>query len=410
MGFFRWHPAGLVTLALVAVACSGDRPALQQKPDCSTTFRLSVDGRASDSASVAALGRKVALVWRASADSQSDVYISVSTDGGERFGEPVRVNDVAGDVRGSGEQAPRVVISNAIHVVWPSRRDGHAVIRYATSQDDGRSFSPAVSIAGETLSGARGWPSIALMFDGAVHAVWLDGRHAMPRKGPHVHGQKSPGDPSPRQDIVHASLDVSAKPLENSIAADVCFCCKTAVVTTGETVLAAWRHIYPGSLRDIAFAVSKDRGRTFGAPIRVSEDGWRLDACPDDGPALAADAHGGVHIVWPTLVPGETPRKGIFYATLSGAAFTPRKRLDAGDADVAHPHIAADDHGNAAVVWDELVNGTRRVVLRRLSHVFEGPGVNYPVVAAADGHWIMAWTGQQADGRSVIEGLRIASK
>jgi hypothetical protein len=256
------------------------------------------------------------------------------------------------------------------------------------------------------------------MFDGAVHAVWLDGRHAIPRppgsNAPHVHGQRSPGEPSPRQDIVHASLDASAKPHENSIAADVCFCCKTAVVATGETVLAAWRHIYPGNLRDIAFAISKDRGRTFGAPIRVSEDGWRLDACPDDGPALAADAHGGVHIVWPTLVPGDTPRKGIFYSTLSGQAFAPRQRLDSADADVAHPQIAVDDHGNAAVVWDELSRGTRWVVLRRVEQgkpgpvrLFEGRGVNYPVIAAGEGHWVMAWTAQQPDGRSVIEGRLI---
>ena len=66
----------------------------------------------------------------------SDIYFSVSTDGGATFGAPVRVNDIEGDARASGEQAARVAVGagNAIHVAWPARRDGISVIRYAGIQ------------------------------------------------------------------------------------------------------------------------------------------------------------------------------------------------------------------------------------------------------------------------------------
>jgi len=381
---------------------------------------LSVAGRSNAAASVAAFGQTVAAVWTASTDDTPDIYLSVSTDEGATFGAPVRVNDIDGDGRASGEQAARVVVGagNAIHVAWPARRDGRSVIRYAGSKDGGRTFSRAVTIAGATQTGARGWHSLALGYDGGVHVVWLDGRNAAPMA--HEHG-KQPSKSAhaaggPRQDIFHAAWKGDSERSEHSIASNVCFCCKTAIVTAGDRVYAAWRHIYPGSLRDIAVARSTDNGATFGAPIRVSEDGWKIDACPDDGPAMAADGHAGIHVVWPTLVEGSTPRKGIFYSTLSGDAFAPRLRLDSGESDPAHPQIAADHHTNTAVVWDERAGDSRRVVFRRVSdgaaeapQIFNGDGVSYPVVAAGEQSWIVLWSVQSADGRSVIVGRRIPS-
>ena len=369
---------------------------------------------------MAGFGQTVAAVWTASADNTSDIYMSVSSDRGATFGVPVRVNDIEGDARASGEQAARVVVGfgNVIHVAWPAKRDEHSVIRYASSKDGGRTFSPAVTVAGATLTGARGWQSLVLGYDGGVHVAWLDGRNAAPMT--HEHGKKTSmaahAGGGPRQDIFHASWKGDGERSEHVVQPNVCFCCKTAVATSGEQVFVAWRHIYPGSLRDIAVARSTDNGATFAGPIRVSEDGWKIDACPDDGPSMVADGHGGIHIAWPTLIAGDTPRKGIFYSTLTGEVFAPRIRLDADDADPAHPQMASDEHTNTAVVWDERVGGTRRVVFRAVSggvaqppQAFAGDGVSYPVVAGVEGHWIVLWTAQSADGRSVIEGRRIPS-
>ena len=413
----RW----LVLLTAMASACGGERT---PTPPAATVARgesritLSVTGRSNGAASVAAFGQTVAAVWTASTNDTSDVFISVSTDGGVTFSAPARVNDIEGDARASGEQAARVMVGyrNAVHVVWPAKHDGRTVIRYAGSKDGGRTFAPAVTVAGASLTGARGWHAATLGYDGGVQVVWLDGRNAAPMA--HDHGKvaskpvRTPG--GPRQDIFHASWKGDSRPAEHLIQANVCFCCKTAVVASGEKVYAAWRHIYPGSLRDIAVARSTDNGATFGPPIRVSEDGWKIDACPDDGPAMAADGHDGIHIAWPTLVAGNTPRKGIFYSTLKGDSFAPRVRLDAGDADPAHPQIAADHHTNTAVVWDERTSERRRIVFRpvtdgavELPRFFDGDGVSYPVVAAGEGYWIVLWSAQDASGGSVIEGRRI---
>jgi len=426
-------------LAVALLACAGcraDHPAASAAPDSQrSSFRLAVQDRSNAAASVAAYGQRIAVAWTASSESKSDIYLSVSTDNGATFGAPVRVNDVEGDARASGEQPARVVMDKTIHVVWPTRQDSRTVLRYASSTDDGRTFSKAATVAGDGLSGARGWHAATLGYDHAVHIVWLDGRNAAPHQPGHVHGPSTSlragtAKPSsgpreaPRQDVFHASWKLTetgiGQRVENSVAANVCFCCKTAAATAGENVYVAWRHIYEGSIRDIAVSRSTDNGATFGAPIRVSEDGWKLDACPDDGPSMAADSHGGIHIAWPTLVVGTTPRKGIFYASLSSVtslsgdvAFTPRLRLDSGEAAAAHPQLASDDHGNVAVVWDEQVGGGRRIVVRRVSEgkarapeTFDGEGASYPVVAAADGYWIVFWSAESA-GKSVIEGRRL---
>jgi hypothetical protein len=140
--------------------------------------------------------------------------------------------------------------------------------------------------------------------------------------------------------------------------------------------------VYPGNLRDIAFSVSRDGGRSFAAPLRVSEDQWALEGCPDDGPAMAVDAQHHIHIVWPTLVndaPADRahapePAMALFYAmSADGRRFTPRQRIPT-DGMPHHPRFA-------------------RVVLAERAV--------YPVVAATSDGTVVAWTSAAAGG-SVI--------
>jgi hypothetical protein len=416
-------------LMVIAAACGGERSAAPAAPRASGAhpIELAVSGRSNSAPAVAGWGRMAAVVWTASTGTMSDIYASVSRDSGATFGAPIRVNDVEGDARASGEQPPRVVIGlgDVIHVVWPSRQGGESVIRYAASRDGGASFSSAVTVAGDKVSGPRGWQSVTLGHDGSVHVVWLDGRNAGSRGRGRSHASHHGGqhakakgtvDADPRQDVFHVTWKDAGVRSERLVASNVCFCCKTAVATSGDRVYAAWRHIYPGSIRDIAVARSTDNGRTFDAPTRLSDDGWHIAGCPDDGPSMTADAHGGIHVAWPTLVPGDTPRKGIFYSfRAEGSDFTPRLRLDSGESAPAHPQIGSDDHGNSAIVWDELAGAERRIVLRRVTNgvpeppeVFDGKGANYPAVAPAEGHWVLVWSAQDATGRPVIEGRRLA--
>ena len=41
------------------------------------------------------------------------------------------------------------------------------------------------------------------------------------------------------------------------VTGGVCYCCKTAIAAgPADTLYLAWRHVYPGNMRDMAFTVS----------------------------------------------------------------------------------------------------------------------------------------------------------
>jgi hypothetical protein len=143
-----------------------------------------------------------------------------------------------------------------------------------------------------------------------------------------------------------------------------------------------------------------------GRMIRVSQDRWQLQACPDDGPGLAASGSGTIHVVWPTLAekatPDASPEKAIYHArTTDGRTFTPRRRLDRPGSGAAHPVVAALPSGPGAVaLWDEVADGARRVVAQPIREPAEphvlGAGT-YPAVAALGDGFVAAWTAGSGD-------------
>src|SRR4029453_19488282 len=89
-----------------------------------------------------------------------------------------------------------------------------------------------------------------------------------------------------------------------------------------------WGTLSPGGVRNTAIARPAGAGRTFGAPVRVSADDWKIDACPDDGPAMAIDGGGAIYVAWPTLLQGASPHMAIFetVSRAGGAPFAPGTR------------------------------------------------------------------------------------
>ena len=272
-----------------------------------TAIEIGVTGRANANASIASSGSFVGVAWAArTKDGVTDVYVATSRDGGRAFGAPVRVNQVPGDASVSGEQPPRIVLSArgsttpAVVVLWTAKSASGTRLVSARSNDGGKSFGPAASVPGSDASGNRGWESAAVTPQGDVVAVWLDHREVPARTpgaatgGAHQHGatsQRPAAEGVARaqlSQIFFARLNEPAS--ARAIAPGVCYCCKTSVATgAAGTVVAAWRHVYPGNIRDIALATSSDGGRTFASPVRVSEDNWVLDGCPENGPAVAID-------------------------------------------------------------------------------------------------------------------------
>jgi len=427
------HLLRALVFAAIAAIVAGRMSPVSDAAPLADTVTLRVDGRANATPWVAASGAFVAVAWGASADGKTDVFLAVSRDGGRLFGAPIRVNADAGQARLGGELPPRVALAARagrepdIVVLWTAR-GATTSITMARSADAGRTFSTPIALQAADAAGDRGWPALALDATGAAHAVWLDHRGLAAGKATTAHEHRDAGEHdgvamAQKSGLYYAALGARVSQ-ERELTAGVCYCCKTALtVGLDGTLYAAWRHVYPSNLRDIAFTLSRDGGRTFTAPTRVSEDRWQLNGCPDDGPAMAVDRSGTVHVIWPTVLPGPEPQGALFYAsTRDGRTFTPRMRVPTlGSPKPSHPQIALDASGDIVVAWDEVINGIRTAVARRARRAegnrvafsdairlaLEGPAT-YPVLASAADGFVVAWT-SGAPAASVIQVRRLPS-
>lgn len=421
----------LITLLAVASLGAANGPRAQ----------IGVTSRANANPSIAALGSFAVLTWSAAtSDGVMDIYASTSRDGGRTFGAPVRVNRTAGDASVGGEQPPRVTLvpransEPSIVVVWTAKETAGTRLISSRSQDGGKTFLAPTAVSGSESSGNRGWESIATARDGSVVAIWLDHRDLPSRAGrgapmTHAEHQHDAAKTTSSDGVARAQLSklyfgrLSDPASARALTGGVCYCCKTSVVTGANgAIYAAWRHVYAGNMRDIAFTMSADGGRTFTEPLRISEDQWAIDGCPENGPAIAVDANQRVHVVWPTLVPGPTPTSeptlGLFYATSrDGRQFTARQRIQTVGVP-RHPQIAIGPRNEVVVVWDEQSRGTRQVALGRgiaqadgtvrfARQVIDGGAAGvYPVAATSADSVLVAWTSGPS-GQTVLKAERL---
>lgn len=390
---------------------------------------VAVEGKSNQSVTAAAAGQFVALAFAASDARGTDVFLAVSHDGGATFAMPVRVNATPGDARVGGEQPPRVALLTKPHglpdvaVVWTARGTrgtrGTRLLA-ARSTDGGRSFGASTDVPGSDGAGNRGWESVTVTREGRLLTMWLDHRETAPSKEAMQAMAEMKHDPTAQAQLSKLYVSALNDKTPRVVTAGVCYCCKTSLATGPDgSVYGVWRHVYPGSQRDIALTVSRDDGRTFSRPARVSEDHWQFDGCPDNGPALAVDRARRVHVAWPTPPDGKTGTPlALFYAmTRDGRTFTPRVRVPA-KGPAHHVQMAVMADGVLLLVWDEVAAGGRKIHVARatpndagkvsfdeLPAVDVGNG-NYPAVAATASGAVVAWTKTGGKG-SVIAVARV---
>jgi hypothetical protein len=410
----------LIPAAAIAIAATKIIPV-------KSTQELAIPQHENAFASIAGREGLVAVAWGATApDTGTDIYVAVSKDNGRTFGAPVRASDAHSSANLSGEQPPSLTLvpnpsgDPSIVLVWPGKTSSGTRLFWSSSRDTGRSFSVPALVPGSDGPGNRGWQAVATGPDGRVMAIWLDHRDLAMGTGM----SSSPGDAAAHQHGTHppetdgaARAQLSKLMFAHLEAADdvtavtggVCYCCKTAL-TAGPNgaVYAAWRHVYPGNVRDIAVVVSRDGGLSFSAPTRVSEDAWVLDGCPENGPAMTADARQRIHVIWPTLLPnagadGE-PSLAMFYArSENGSGFTPRQRIPT-EGVPRHVQTIAGPGDSIWAVWDEGVDGVRRIALGQGSADSAGQmtwrrrilsstaTATYPVLASVQDGVVAAWS------------------
>jgi hypothetical protein len=240
---------------------------------------------------------------------------------------------------------------------------------------------------------------------GGLGLVWLDGRAMVAESEGASHPEGTAGAMSVR----FASYDSHWKQSEEVVVDDrVCECCPTTAAVTADGVVVAFRNRTHEEVRDIH--VARSDGHTWSASRPVHADGWRIPACPVNGPALAARER-VVAVAWFSARDDE----GHAYVAFSedaGRSFGAPVRLDDASA-LGRVDIVLLEDGSAAASWMEFGDGRAAFEVRRIERsgrrseavtvasVDGRRASGYPRLARHHDELLFAWT-ESANGRSRV--------
>ena len=145
------------------------------------------------------------------------------------------------------------------------------------------------------------------------------------------------------------------------VDARVCDCCPTTAVRTSTGVVAAYRDRSEGEMRDISVArLVQGRWQSGGF---VHADGWRIEGCPVNGPALAS-AGDLVALAWFTAA-NDVGRVSLAFSRDGGASFGAPIQIDDGR-PLGRVDVEMLPDGSAVVLWLERRDGGGAVQARRV--------------------------------------------
>jgi hypothetical protein len=142
----------------------------------------------------------------------------------------------------------------------------------------------------------------------------------------------------------------------------VCDCCQTDAAVADGAMVLVYRDRSETEVRDIS--VVRYVGGRWSEPLLLAADGWEINGCPVNGPAIAA-AGRNVAVAWFTAASEKSLVK-MALSSDSGATFAAPIVIDdqrpLGRVDVV---MLAD--GSALVSWLQQVEGSARLQARRIA-------------------------------------------
>ncbi len=230
------------------------------------------------------------------------IYLATSTDKGQTFTSPTAVNRTPEAIYDDGENRPKIIVSekNEIFVSWTHKTPGRysGDVRFARSLDGGQSFDKPITVNSDRALISHRFDAMSIDSQGRLYLIWIDKRDQNNRGAAlyYVVSEDS-----------GASFSSNRKLVDNS-----CECCRIAVDQDHQgKIVALWRHVFPGNIRDHAIAyVSPEAKPANSQLLRATNDDWMIEGCPHHGPDISIDSQNIAHMAWFTQ--GEK-HKGLIY-------------------------------------------------------------------------------------------------
>jgi hypothetical protein len=220
---------------------------------------------------------------------------------------------------------------------------------------------------------------------GGLGVVWLDGRGM-------------PSEDVGSMQLRSASFDATGKQQGGEALVDdrVCECCSTSVAITADGPLVAYRDRSMDNVRDIH--VSRLENGKWTPSVLVHDDGWKLPACPINGPAVAASGQ-TVAVAWFTTVQGKG-HTFVAFSNDAGRTFGAPVQVD-DVSSTGRVALALLKDGSAAVTWVEFANEKSQFEVRRVAAsgdksaaqpVTPAQTSGYPRMVRRGDELVLAWT------------------
>ena len=268
-------------------------------------------------------------------------------------------------------------------------------LRLSWSKDDGRTWSPSITAHRDTVQTQHGFASLFQAPGAGLGLVWLDGRAV-----------SDAPDGAGNMQLRAATFDASGKLQKESVVASrVCECCPTAAAETADSIVVAYRGRSTREVRDV-FVTRLVNGQ-WAAPVAVHNDGWVIEACPVNGPAISARG-ATVAVAWFTGV-GGTGHAYVAFSRDGGKTFAAPVRLDQATA-LGRVGVTFLADGSAVGTWVEFASGNKpsAFMARRVDsqgrrgdavRIADSGGMRQPRVAAAGNEVLFAWTSVEGGTR-----------
>ncbi len=268
-------------------------------------------------------------------------------------------------------------------------------VRIAVSDDDGRRWSSPLTPHDDGTPTEHGFVSLLRVGEDHVRVVWLDGRHT-----PGEHDHASMHGSSGAMTLRTAEIAAPGRRVgtDQELDGRVCDCCQTDAVNVGDAAVVVYRDRNENEVRNIRALRIPAAGAATS--VLVHEDGWRIAACPVNGPAIAAQ---GRHVAVAWFTAPDTPRIRLAFSDDGGRSFAAPIEVDHG-AVAGRVDVAFISKGRAVVSW--LATTARDAQLRVRPYTAYGPAgpavtvarigparaSGFPQMVATGNGLLFAWT------------------
>lgn len=277
-------------------------------------------------------------------------------------------------------------------------------VRLAHSKDDGHTWSPSFLPHHDGTKREHGFASLFQMPGAGLGLIWLDGRAMGSAEGHGSHGA-SEGAMSVR----FGTFDTAWKQTgEMPVDLRVCECCPTTAAMTSEGPVVAYRNRTDDEIRDIYVSRLENGKWTDGKPVH--DDGWKIAACPVNGPMLSA-RNRSVVLAWFT-VKDDVGHAYAAFSSDAGRTFGAPIRLDETSA-LGRVDVALLPDGSALATWIEFAEQKSSFSMRRINAAGDRSAITavsaisgarasgYPRVAVHGDEAVFAWTENESGTASI---------